>query len=83
MQLANQPRETDQKMSPTIYAALIDSLFEASGAVLTGIVFSAVAAAMTALKTGQNLIWLFVPLLIVAGALRAFDLRRYQASKST
>jgi diguanylate cyclase (GGDEF)-like protein len=82
MQLANQPSETDQEMSPTISAAVIDSLFEASGAVFTGIIFSAVAAAMTALKMGQNLIWIFVPLLIVAGALRAFDLRRYQASKS-
>src|ERR1700730_11196970 len=38
---------------------------------------------MTALKMGQNLIWIFVPLLIMAGALRAFDLRRYQARKST
>jgi diguanylate cyclase (GGDEF)-like protein len=83
MQLTNDPSETDQEISPTISAALIDSLFEASGTVLTGIIFSAIAAAMTALKMGQNLIWVFVPLLIVAGALRAFDLRRYQASKST
>jgi len=83
MQLANQPRETDLEIAPSIRAALIDSLFEASGTVLTGIIFSAIAAAMTALKMGQNLIWVFVPLLIVAGALRAFDLRRYQTRKST
>jgi diguanylate cyclase (GGDEF)-like protein len=83
MQLTNDPSETHQEISPTISAALIDSLFEASGTVLTGIIFSAIAAAMTALKMGQNLIWVFVPLLIVAGAVRAFDLRRYQASKST
>jgi diguanylate cyclase (GGDEF)-like protein len=83
MQLANQPSETGQEISPTISAALIDSLFEASSTVLTGILFSAIAATMTALKMGQNWIWVFVPLLIVAGALRAFDLRRYQASKST
>src|SRR3984893_3978550 len=83
MQLPSQPGEQDQKMSPSIYAALVDSLFEASGTVFTGIIFSAIAASMTALKMGQNLIWIFVPLLIMAGALRAFDLRRYQARKST
>jgi diguanylate cyclase (GGDEF)-like protein len=84
MQLASQGGEPDQRqMSPTISAALIDSLFEAPGTVLTGIVFSAIAAAMTALKTGQTLIWLFVPFLILAGAVRAFDLRQYQARKST
>jgi len=70
-------------MSPILSAALIDSLFEAPGTVLTGIIFSAMAATMTALKMGQDLIWVFVPLLIVAGAVRAFDLRRYQARKST
>jgi diguanylate cyclase (GGDEF)-like protein len=83
MQLANQREVPEQEMSPTISAALIDSLFEAPGTVLTGIVFSAVAAAMTALKTGQTLIWVFVPLLILAGVVRAFDLQQYQARKST
>ncbi|HKS20996.1 MAG TPA: diguanylate cyclase, partial [Bradyrhizobium sp.] len=83
MQLANQRELPEQETPPSIRAALIDSLFEASGTVLTGIVFSAVAATMTALKTGQTLAWAFVPLLILAGAARAFDLRRYQARKST
>src|ERR1700739_2636557 len=83
MQLTSDPIETDQEISPTISAALIDSLFEASGTVLTGIVFSAVAASMTALKIGQSPIWIFVPLLILAGAVRALDLRRYHARKST
>ena len=83
MQLAARSGEPDQKMSPILSAALIDSLFEAPGTVLTGIIFSAMAATMTALKMGQDLIWIFVPLLIVAGAVRAFDLRRYQARKST
>ena len=83
MQLAARSAEPDQKMSPILSAALIDSLFEAPGTVLTGIIFSAMAATMTALKMGQDLIRVFVPLLIVAGAVRAFDLRRYQARKST
>ena len=83
MQLAKETREVDQGLSPSIHAASTDSLFEATGTVLTGIVFSAVAATMTALKTEQIVVWAFVPLLILAGAFRAFDLRRYQASKST
>ena len=83
MQFASQSEEHRQEISPRNSAALSDSLFEAPGTVLTGIVFSAIAAAMTAMKSGQTLIWLFVPLLILAGAIRAFDLRRYQARKST
>src|SRR5262245_24968579 len=84
MQLAEeQKNDSDQGMSPAISAALIDSLFEASGTVLTGIVFSAVAATMTALKTGQVLSWAFVPLLIVAGALRVLDWQSYQGRKPT
>jgi len=83
MQLANQGGEPDQEVSPKISAALIDSLFEASGTVITGIIFSAFAATLTALKSGQTLIWAFVPLLILAGVVRAIDLRQYQAGKSS
>jgi len=83
MQFASQSGEPDQEVTPRISAALIDSLFEASSAVLTGIVFSAIAAGMTALKMGQSPTWVFIPLLIMAGALRAYDLKRYRACKAT
>jgi diguanylate cyclase (GGDEF)-like protein len=83
MQLAGQSGEPDQKVSPSIRAALIDSLFETPAPLLAGLVFVAIAATMTALKTGEDLIWACVALLIVAGAVRAFDLQRYQARKST
>src|SRR6202166_305305 len=83
MQLASQSEEPDQKLSPSIHAALIDSLFETPVPLLAGIVFVAIAAALTALKTGENLIWACVALLIVAGGIRAFDLQRHQARKST
>jgi len=82
MQLANHPTKTDHEISPSIRAALIDSLFEAPGPLLAGIIFVAIAAGLTALKTGQGLIWGCVALLIVAGAFRAFDLARYQAHKA-
>jgi diguanylate cyclase (GGDEF)-like protein len=83
MQLASQSEEPDRKLSPSIHAALIDSLFEAPAPLLTGLVFAAIAAAMTALKTGETLIWACVALLVATGAVRAFDLQRYQARKST
>ena len=83
MQLANQREVPDEEKSPPIHTALIDSLFEASGPLLAGLVFAAIAAALTALKTGSDLIWGCVALLIATGAVRAFDLQRYQARKST
>jgi diguanylate cyclase (GGDEF)-like protein len=83
MQLASQREVTEQAISPSIRAALIDSLFETPAPLLAGIVFVAIAAAMTALRTGGDLIWACVALLVVAGAVRAFDLQRYQARKST
>lgn len=83
MQLANQSGESDQKMSPYLRAALIDSLFETPAPLLTGLIFGAVAAGVTAMKTGEPLIWACVALLILAGAIRAFDLRRYQVRKAT
>jgi diguanylate cyclase (GGDEF)-like protein len=84
MQLAEEQKsDTDQGMSPSISAALIDSLFEAPGPLLAGIIFVAIAAAMTALKTGDNLGWAWVAILVAAGAGRAVDLRRYLARKST
>ena len=40
-------------MSPSIYAALIDSLFHDPGPMFAGALCAAVAAVMTALKTGN------------------------------
>jgi diguanylate cyclase (GGDEF)-like protein len=82
MQLAKQIEDADEKMSPLIRAALIDSIFETFSSLLAGIVFVAIAAALTALKTGEYLIWACVALLIVAGAFRVLDVKRYQARKS-
>jgi diguanylate cyclase (GGDEF)-like protein len=84
MQLASQSGESDQRqISPKISAALIDSLFDTQGPVHVGIFFLAVAASLTALKTDENLIWACVGLLLMAGAIRVFDLQRYQARKAS
>jgi diguanylate cyclase (GGDEF)-like protein len=79
----SQSTENDQLASPNHSAVQIDSLFEAPGPLFAGIVFVAMAAAVTALKTGQALTWVCVSLVILAGALRLFDLRRFLPRKST
>ena len=84
MQFASQTGEPDPRQtSPSISAALIDSLFETPGPLMAGLIFVAIAAAMTAFKTGQNVIWGCVASLILTGAVRAFDLHRYQTRVRT
>ncbi len=78
MQLAGEPKDSNQRMSPSIYAALIDSLFQDPGPMFAGALCAAVAAVMTALKTGNAWLWPCVALLVVAGAVRALDMRQYQ-----
>ena len=83
MRLTERPIETGRKISPSVREASLDSLFEAPGPLLAGIIFVAIGAAMTALKTGDNGIWACVALLILTGAVRAFDLQHYQVRKAT
>src|SRR3981081_456774 len=82
MQIDGQTKDPDQKMSPSIYAALVDSLFQNPGPMFAGALFAAVAAVMTALKSGDNLLWPCVALLIVTGAVRAFDMHKYKTRES-
>jgi diguanylate cyclase (GGDEF)-like protein len=82
MQLASQTGDPDQKMPPSIYAALIDSLFQDPGPLFAGALCAAVAAIMTAIKTGNPWLWPCVALLVVTGAVRALDTRQYQHRNS-
>ncbi|MEA2837971.1 MAG: hypothetical protein QOD89_2521 [Bradyrhizobium sp.] len=82
MQLAGQTNDPDQKISPSIYTALVDSLFQNPGPMFAGAVFAAIAAVMTALKSGDDWLWPCAGLLIVTGAFRAFDTHRYKARKA-
>ncbi|WP_027573101.1 bifunctional diguanylate cyclase/phosphodiesterase [Bradyrhizobium sp. WSM1743] len=81
MQFASQSGEHGQP-PPVNPAAQIDSLFEARGPLLAGLIFVSIGAALTALKTSELVIWACVALLVFAGAVRAIDLGRYQARKS-
>ena len=83
MQLAGQTTDSELKMSPSIHAALTDSLFQDPGPLFAGALCAAVAAIMTALKTGNMWLWPCVALLVMTGALRAIDTGKYQRRKST
>jgi diguanylate cyclase (GGDEF)-like protein len=83
MQLAGRTTDSDLKMSPSIYAALIDSLFQDPGPLFAGALCAAVAAVMTALKTGNPWLWPCVALLVVTGAVRALDTRQYRRCAAT
>jgi diguanylate cyclase (GGDEF)-like protein len=82
MQFAGQSEETDQKLSPSIYTALVDSLFQTPAPLLAGAAMVAIAAAMTAVKTGLFLLWPCALFLAVSGAARALDMHWYKTRKS-
>ena len=78
MQLASETGDPDDKMPPSIYAALIDSLFQDPGPLFAGALCAAAGAIMTAVKTGNPWLWPCVALLVVTGAVRALDTRQYR-----
>ena len=82
MQFAAEARESEQKISPSIYAALVDSLFQSPALLLVGVGCAAIAATMTAVKTGSAWLWLCVVLLAVTGAARARDMRHYSRRRA-
>src|SRR5688500_3165496 len=81
MQLADHHRDTDT-MSPAIYAALVGSLFQNPAPMLAGAVCAAIAAVMTALKTGNHLLWPCAVLLVLIGMLRTFHMAKYKDRRS-
>ncbi|EAQ36694.1 diguanylate cyclase/phophodiesterase [Nitrobacter sp. Nb-311A] len=69
-------------MSPAIYAALVGSLFQNPAPMFAGAVCAAIAALMTALKTGNHLLWPCAVLLVLIGVLRTFDMTKYKNRRS-
>ncbi|MET0221672.1 MAG: EAL domain-containing protein [Tardiphaga sp.] len=78
MQLADHNLTNDKSMSPSIYTALVDSLFENPIPMLAGAVCAGTGVVMTAVKTGNTLLWPCAVLIIVIGTLRAIQLSRYE-----
>ena len=68
----------DAHLSPTIYVALVDSLFQNFAPVFIAAVSGAVAVVLTATKTGQLWLWPCALLLILLGAWRAAQMRQYE-----
>ncbi|HAO40426.1 MAG TPA: GGDEF domain-containing protein [Afipia sp.] len=79
MQLLHQKKSPDEEtLSPSIYAALVDSMCQNSWPMLFGAICAAAAALMTALKTGYAPIWPCAVLIITIGIARAIQMRKYE-----
>src|SRR5882757_4873717 len=79
MQLVDQKkRSSREELEPVLYSALIDSMCQNFWPMFIGTVCTAAAAVMTALKTGNVLLWPFVVLIIGIGTARAFHMRKYE-----
>ena len=65
-------------LPPSIHAALVDSLFSNPAPMFFGALCSAIAAFLTAYKTGNDLLWLIAPTIVLVGAFRALQMNQYQ-----
>src|ERR1700709_2749846 len=85
MQLVDdQKRRSDQdELEPVLYAALIDSMCQNFWPMLLGTLCAAVAAVMTAMKTGNVLLWPVARLIVGIGTIRAFQMRKYERRTAT
>lgn len=83
MQLVDQKREASrEEFESAIHAALVDSQCENFWPIFFGSVCTAVAATMTALKTGNPLLLPCAFLIIVIGTARAFQMRQHEPRES-
>lgn len=82
MQLAD-PKQVpnEQDLPPSISTALVDSLFQNFPATFAGFASAAVAAVMTAIKTGNPWLWPCAGLIIVVGAARSVQMRGYERER--
>jgi diguanylate cyclase (GGDEF)-like protein len=75
-------RSNREEMEPVLYAALVDSMCQNFWPMLLGSSCAAVAALLTALKTGNILLWPCAVLIIGIGTFRAFQMRKYERRTS-
>jgi diguanylate cyclase (GGDEF)-like protein/PAS domain S-box-containing protein len=71
------------KVSPAIYAALVDSLFQNSASMLLGTLCGGVAALMTAVRTGDPWLWPCAAFIVLTGIVRSVQMRRYEMRKAS
>lgn len=83
MQLVETKKRTGQdELEPVLYAALIDSMLQNFWPMFIGAVSAGAAALMTALKTGNLLLWPCAILIVGIGTVRAFHMRKYERRTS-
>ncbi|HWW48811.1 MAG TPA: EAL domain-containing protein [Xanthobacteraceae bacterium] len=75
--VAPEPPQSKDQVSPQVYAALVDSLFHNAGSMFFGVACAAAAALMTAIKTGNPLIWPCAVFIVIAGGLRALQMHAH------
>jgi diguanylate cyclase (GGDEF)-like protein len=74
--------QDDKVLPPSIYAALVHSLFQNSAAVFAGTLCAAVASVMTLWKTGNWLLWPCTAFIILVAVGRAFQVDRYERERA-
>jgi diguanylate cyclase (GGDEF)-like protein len=83
MQLVEQKEQGDrEELPPSIYAALVDSLFGNPIPLLAGAACGGAAGLMTAIKTGNQLLWPVAFLIVAIGFWRSLEIARYQKGKA-
>src|SRR5438309_481915 len=83
MQLVDQKKGSNQEeLEPVLYAALVDSMCQNFWPMLFGTFAAGTAALMTALKTGNTLLWPIAVLIVGIGTTRAFQMRKYERRSS-
>jgi diguanylate cyclase (GGDEF)-like protein len=79
MQLVDQKKRSSQEeLEPVLYAALIDSMCQNFWPMMIGTLCTATAAVLTAMKTGNTLLWPMAAAIVGIGTLRAFQMRKYE-----
>jgi len=83
MQLVDQKKPSNgDELEPVLYAALIDSMLQNFWPMFIGAVSAGAAALMTALKTGNILLWPCAILIVGIGTIRALQMRKYERRTS-
>ena len=82
MQLFDQKKRSNrEELPPSIYAALVDSLFQNFVPNLVGTLSATIVAVMTALKTGNHMIWPCAIWISIVGIARAMQMRKYELER--
>jgi diguanylate cyclase (GGDEF)-like protein len=79
MQLVDHKKRSNQEeLEPVLYAALIDSMCQNFWPMMLGTLCTAIAAVLTAMKTGNVALWPIAGAIVGIGTLRAFQMRKYE-----